>query len=81
MPEPYHPGLEGVIATQTAVSNIEEREGSGVSNIAAIGLRILPGMLVSRRPRFCCCMVTCRAIGRSTTSTPDCGLAGRFRNR
>jgi 2-methylcitrate synthase/citrate synthase II len=29
-PEPYHPGLEGVIAGQTAISNIEEREGSGV---------------------------------------------------
>ena len=28
--EPYHPGLEGVIAGQTAVSNIEEREGAGV---------------------------------------------------
>ena len=29
-PERYHPGLEGVIASQTAISNIEEREGSGV---------------------------------------------------
>ncbi len=29
-PEAYHPGLEGVIAGQTAISNIEEREGAGV---------------------------------------------------
>jgi citrate synthase len=28
--EPYHPGLEGVIATQTAISNIVERDGKGV---------------------------------------------------
>lgn len=30
LPEPYHPGLEGVIAGQTAVSNITERDGAGV---------------------------------------------------
>jgi 2-methylcitrate synthase len=30
LPEPYHPGLEGVVAGQTAISNIEERDGAGV---------------------------------------------------
>jgi citrate synthase len=29
-PEPYHPGLEGVVAGQTAISNIVERDGAGV---------------------------------------------------
>lgn len=28
--EPYHPGLEGVVASQTAISNIQERDGAGV---------------------------------------------------
>jgi citrate synthase len=30
LPEPYHPGLEGVVAGQTAISNIQERDGAGV---------------------------------------------------
>ena len=43
MPEPYHPGLEGVIATQTAVSNIEEREGSGVLEYRGYRIEDLAG--------------------------------------
>ena len=27
--EPYHPGLEGVIASETAIANLEGRQGSG----------------------------------------------------
>ncbi len=29
-PEVYHPGLEGVIACETAISNIQGRDGTGV---------------------------------------------------
>jgi citrate synthase len=41
--EPYHPGLEGVIATQTAISNIVERDGKGVLEYRGYGIEDLAG--------------------------------------
>jgi 2-methylcitrate synthase/citrate synthase II len=41
--EQYHPGLEGVIASQTAISNIEERDGSGVLEYRGYRIEDLAG--------------------------------------
>jgi citrate synthase len=41
--EPYHPGLEGVIATQTAISNIQEREGAGLLEYRGYRIESLAG--------------------------------------
>jgi 2-methylcitrate synthase len=41
--EQYHPGLEGVIAGQTAISNIEEREGSGILEYRGYRIEDLAG--------------------------------------
>ena len=41
--EQYHPGLEGVIAGQTAISNIEEREGAGILEYRGYRIEDLAG--------------------------------------
>jgi citrate synthase len=50
--EPYHPGLEGIIATQTAVSNIEERNGNGVLEYRGHRIEDLAGVVSFEETAF-----------------------------
>ena len=79
--EQYHPGLEGVIASETAIANIEERDGPGVSSIAATGSRTSPAMSLrgdgvpapARRPA--------RAAPASRVRRSAAAARGRFPSR
>jgi 2-methylcitrate synthase/citrate synthase II len=50
--EQYHPGLEGVIASQTAISNIEEREGSGILEYRGYRIEDLAGHVSYEQTAF-----------------------------
>lgn len=50
--ETYHPGLEGVIATQTAISNIVEREGAGVLEYRGYRIEDLAGTVSFEETAF-----------------------------
>ena len=50
--ERYHPGLEGVIAGQTAISNIEEREGSGILEYRGYRIEDLAGHVSYEQTAF-----------------------------
>jgi citrate synthase len=51
-PERYHPGLEGVIAGQTAISNIEERDGRGVLEYRGYRIEDLAGRVSYEETAF-----------------------------
>jgi citrate synthase len=51
-PEQYHPGLEGVIACQTAISNIDEREGRGVLEYRGYRIEDLAGRVSYEETAF-----------------------------
>jgi 2-methylcitrate synthase/citrate synthase II len=50
--ERYHPGLEGVIAVQTAISNIEERGGSGILEYRGYRIEDLAGHVSYEQTAF-----------------------------
>ncbi len=50
--EQYHPGLEGVVASQTAISNIEEREGSGILEYRGYRIEDLAGHVSYEQTAF-----------------------------
>ena len=69
LPDPYYPGLEGVIAGQTAISNIVEREVPVCWSIVATSSRTWCATPLMKRPRSCSCMAICprgRSFGRLT---------------
>ena len=51
--EQFYPGLEGVVAAETAISSIEGGTGRACSSIAAIGSRTSPRRSATRRRRSC----------------------------
>ena len=55
----YYPGLEGVVACETAIANIEGSAAPGVWNIAAMKSKTLPARSLLRKPRFFSCTATC----------------------
>ena len=77
----YHPGLEGVIASETAIANIEGPKGPAGWNIEDTGSRIWRVTSRTRKRRSCSCTATCPR--RSQFSEFDAGsaAAGRYRSR
>ena len=76
--EAYSPGLEGVIASETAIANIEGKTARGGLSTAATGSRIWRVTCRTRKRRSCCCMEICRIAPSFASSTVGCGRRGGY---